>query len=122
MLPVIPLWMASVLYLAVAAIMVRAYLRTRDVGFVWLGAAVLIWPYVSRLLERGETATLNHRAADGQWPGFFPFSLIPQAKIGLGDLHIFLYGLDHLIGAGLLLVAVLYFARGDGDRKRRTTA
>jgi hypothetical protein len=39
---------ALVLYLAIAVILVRRYLRTRDIGFIWLGAAVLVWPIISR--------------------------------------------------------------------------
>jgi len=38
------------LYLAVAALLVHKYRQTRDVGFIWLGSAVLIWPLLARLL------------------------------------------------------------------------
>ena len=46
-----------VMYLAVAILLVQTYRRTRDVGFIWLGVAVLVWPLVARglgvVIERG---------------------------------------------------------------------
>src|SRR5260370_18895100 len=50
MLPSILSWLALVSPLALAIVLVRKYVRTRDIGFVWLGAAGVIWPLVSGLL------------------------------------------------------------------------
>jgi hypothetical protein len=36
--------LAVLMYTAVAVVLVRTYLRTRDVGFVRLGVAVIAWP------------------------------------------------------------------------------
>ena len=55
-----------VLYLVIAILLVRTYRRTNDVGFIWLGTAVLVWPVVARLLESalrfnvGRVAPLAH--------------------------------------------------------------
>jgi hypothetical protein len=50
----IPILAAVVCYLAIATVLVRRYLRTRDVGFVWLGMAVIVWPLLSSLLGYGQ--------------------------------------------------------------------
>jgi hypothetical protein len=41
------------LFLAIVILLVRTYWRTREVGFIWLGAAALAWPLLARLLESG---------------------------------------------------------------------
>jgi hypothetical protein len=70
------------LNLAVAIILVPGYLRTRDVGFIWLGVAVVIWPLVSRMLEAGEHVLVGRvRSAAGE---MFPFSLVASGQITLG--------------------------------------
>jgi hypothetical protein len=53
MLPSILSWLALISPLALALVLVRKYIRTRDVGFVWLGLAGVIWPLVSGLLVSG---------------------------------------------------------------------
>ena len=53
MLPSILSWLALVSPLALAIVLVRKYLRTCDMGFVWLGVAGVIWPLVSGLLVSG---------------------------------------------------------------------
>jgi hypothetical protein len=116
MLPIILLSLGCVLYLAVAVVLVRKYLRTRDIGFVWLGVAVLIWPLVSGLLGRGESV-LGLHASSGHGDGFFPFSLVSSGQISVGDLFTSVHLLLNLIGIGLLLVAVIYLSRARSDSK-----
>jgi hypothetical protein len=70
---------ALVLHIAIAAILVRQYVRTRDVGFVWLGVAVVIWPGVSRLLGGGERVFID-RLIRHQSVGFYPFTLVAAGK------------------------------------------
>ncbi|MEO6802133.1 MAG: hypothetical protein ABI197_02680 [Granulicella sp.] len=115
MFPVIVLSLGSVLYLAAVVILALGYLRTRDKGLLWLGVAILIWPYLSSLLERGESV-LALRASGGHWAGFFPFSLVSQGQTSVGRLYTSLHSLHHLIGAGLLLVVVLYLVTGKYGR------
>ena len=71
--------LAVVLHFVIAIILVRKYLRTRDVGFVWLGVAVVIWPLVSLLLERGERSLID-RVVHHRVVGFYPFSLVSMGK------------------------------------------
>ena len=43
--------LVAVLYLAIAAVLLRRYLGSREIGFAWLGMAVVVWPLLSRLLQ-----------------------------------------------------------------------
>jgi hypothetical protein len=100
---------ALALHIAIAAILVRRYLRTRDVGLVWLGAAVVVWPLVSRLLEAGERVSID-RAIHKQ-AVIYPFTRIVSGQITTGSLVLSLAVFQQLIGVCLLLVAVLYLSR-----------
>ena len=102
--------LAVLLLFAIAIILVRKYLRTRDVGLVWLGVAVVIWPLVSRLLELGESSLID-RVAHHQLVGFYPFSLVEHGQMTLGVLVASLSMFQQLIGICLLLVAVLYLSK-----------
>ena len=59
-----------VLYAAIVTVLVRKYLRTHDVGFVWLGVAVVVWPLLSVGIRVAEIA-LSRRIQAGQ-PVVFP--------------------------------------------------
>jgi len=98
------------LYLAIATILIRKFLRTRDAGFVWPGVAVVVWPLVSRLLEQGERVLIGH-VARGEMTGVYPFSLIERGELTLGSLAACLTLLQQLAGVSLLLVAVLCLSR-----------
>jgi hypothetical protein len=104
--------LGPLLELAIAVVLIRAYIRTRDVGFVWLGIAVLVWPIISRLLQHGEQNLIygvrNHPV------GWFPFTLVERGQMTRGYL-LFLLGVPHqIIGAALMLVAVRYLGRTRG--------
>jgi hypothetical protein len=101
---------ALVLHIAIAVILVRQYLRTRDVGFVWLGVAVVIWPGVSRLLESTEKIFID-RLISHQSVGLYPFTLVASGQVTIGSLVASLAVFQQLVGICLLLVAVLYLSR-----------
>ena len=102
--------LAVVLHFVIAIVLVRKYIRTRDLGFVWLGVAVVIWPLVSLLLELGERSLIDgiahHRVV-----GFYPFSLVEHGQMTIGGLVASLSLVQQLIGICLLLVAVLYLSK-----------
>jgi hypothetical protein len=98
-----------VLLVAIAVILVRRYLRTREIGFIWLGAAVVVWPLVSRLLETGERVSID-RALHHQ-SVIYPFSMVESGQISIGSLLASLAISQQLIGVCLLLIAVLYLAK-----------
>jgi hypothetical protein len=107
--------LAVILHFVIAIVLVRKYLRTRDVGFVWLGLAVVIWPLVSRLLELGERSLID-RIGHHRVVGFYPFSLVEDGQMTLGSLVLSLGIFHQLIGIGLLLVAVLYLSKTKNTR------
>jgi hypothetical protein len=99
--------LALALHLAIAAVLVRKYQFTRDVAFIWLGVAVVVWPLLSVLLQNGENVFIE-RIAHHQSVGFYPFTLVENGRVTLSEL-VFSFGLvQQLIGVSLLLVAVLY--------------
>jgi hypothetical protein len=100
--------------LAIVVVLVRNYMRTRDAGFVWLGAAVVVWPFVSSLLDAGARFLIDDHAR-GQLTGFFPFSLVEHGQTTLGSLVMSFTYLKILIGAVFLLVAVVHLSKTKGD-------
>jgi hypothetical protein len=101
---------ALLLHLTIAVVLIGKYRRTRDGAFLWLGAAVVVWPLVSRMLSFGVSAAVD-RLASKQPVGFFPFSLVESGQLTLGELVSYLGSLGQLVGVCLLFVAVLYLSR-----------
>lgn len=103
-------WCAFALYLALALALIAKYMRTRDAGFIWLGAAVILWPLCTYWLNRME-ATLLNRVIHGQPVGFYPFNLIAERRMTVPEFVRLSGSFQQLIGAALLLVAVLFLSR-----------
>ena len=101
---------ALLLHLAIAVILVRKFIQTREIGFIWLGAAVVIWPLLSRLLDAGERVLID-RTLNHQWVAFYPFTLVERGQMTLGSLVASLALFQQVIGVGLLLIAVLYLSK-----------
>lgn len=99
---------ASVLvfYAAIAVLLVRKYLLTRDVGFIWLGAAVLVWPVVSHLLLDPLKSVLIDRLIHGQAIRIYPFTLVEHGEITIGSFVASIDWAQQLVGICLLFVAV----------------
>lgn len=102
--------LAIALDLAIAAVLVRKYKRTQDVGLLWLGLAIGIWPLVSRLLAFGERPLID-KVVRHQPVGFYPFSLVEAGQITLGQLVTYISAAEQIVGICLLLVAVLYLSK-----------
>jgi hypothetical protein len=101
--------LAIVLDLAIAAVLVRKYSRTGDVGFAWLALAVGIWPLVTRLLTFGERPLID-RAVRHE-PVFYPFSLIEDGQMTLGQIVAYINAAEQIVGICLLLIAVFYLSK-----------
>jgi hypothetical protein len=99
------------LHIAIAGVLIRTYIKLRDVGFIWLGVAVVIWPLMNRLIDTGERVFIN-RVANHQFVGFYPFSLVESGKITLGSLVYYFQLAQQTIGVCLLLIAVIYLYKG----------
>jgi len=108
---------ALILHVAIAAILLRQYLRTRDVGFAWLGVAVIVWPGVSRLLEGGEKVFID-RLISHQPVRFYPFTLVESGQVTVGNLVTSFAVFQQLVGICFLLVAVLYLSRAKTQTAR----
>jgi hypothetical protein len=101
MLTSVLLLLSPALYIIAAVLLVRRYLRTRDASLLWLGAAVLVWPYMSRLLERGELRLALHSS----------FGLVLGEQMTPGNLYTLLQSFNHVVGAGFVLIAILYLTK-----------
>jgi hypothetical protein len=90
------------LYMVLAAYLLRKYKSTGDVGFLWLGAAVVAWPIVANLLGWCGHALTEH-FVNAHRNGRHTF------RWGLGlsaTLSMYFGFLQQVIGIGLLLMAV----------------
>jgi hypothetical protein len=110
---------ALLLYLAIAVILVRKFIQTGDIGFIWLGGAVVIWPLLSKLLDSGERMLID-RTLNHQWTAFYPFTLVQRGEMSLGSLVASLALFQQLIGVCLLLIAVLYLSKTKTPAIRRS--
>ncbi len=97
------------LYIVLAIVLVRKYLRTRDVGFIWLGVAGVVWPFLSYPLRLGERAlvmrAVHHESV------MYPVSEIGRDRTTDFTLGMSLNLLYYLFEVALLLVAAIYLAR-----------
>jgi len=108
------------LHLAIALILMRTYLRTRDAAFIWLGGAVVIWPFVSNALNAGERVLVD-RTLRHEWVAFYPFTLVERGEVTMGSLISSLAILQQLVGVCLLLVAVFYLSRTASNNVNSTS-
>jgi hypothetical protein len=97
-------------YVAIVALLARQYFRTRDFGLIWLAAAVVVWPLVSRMLQAGENIFID-RLVRHQPVDLFPFSLVASGQLTVGSLVILLSYTQQLIGVAFLLIAILYLSK-----------
>jgi len=111
---------AILLHLAIGVLLVRKFTQTRDIGFIWLGLAVVLWPLLSKLLDVG-VRVLIERTLNHQWTGFYPFTLVERGQMTLGSLVASLAVFQQLIGVCLLLVAVLYLSKTKTPRSPLTS-
>jgi hypothetical protein len=100
-----------VCYLAVAVLLFGKYRRTRDVGFIWLGVAVVVWPVVSRLLLDPLKRVAIDRLIHGHAIGLYPFTLVERGRITIGEFVASVNWTQQFVGICLLLVAVLYLSK-----------
>ena len=97
-----------VLYAAVAVLLARRYLRTREVGFLLLGLPLVLLPVVALPLALWVETGVD-RLLLGQQLNIFPFTLVEQGRLTMGGLLTLLNLVEH-VGWGILaLVAVLAF-------------
>ena len=96
----------SVLYCAVAALLVWKYRATREAGFLWLGPPLVLLPLGSLPVALWLQAGVD-RLALGQQVSIFPFTLVEQGHLTMGSLLTLLNLVEHLAWGALSLVSVL---------------
>jgi hypothetical protein len=102
---------AFALYAGIAWGVVRKYRVTGNVGFLILGAGVLVWPLLSQLL-RVAGHIIIERIINGGAIGIFPFSPLTSGRVTLGEmLAISIYGY-HAIQGALILLGIVLLGRG----------
>ena len=95
-----------VLRLVIGVILLQKYTRTRQIGYVWLGVAVVVWPLITLMLNVAERYVLASYSS-GQLNGVYPFSLVQQGQASIGGLVGLFNVVESMIGIGLLMVAVV---------------
>jgi hypothetical protein len=103
----------ALMYLAVAVILARKYRRTRDAGFLWLGAAIFVWPPLAWLIQGGEHELLE-LFSRGQLSWLIPVTWIDYRQVDAFHLVSYLNGANEMTRIGLFLAAVssLYNSKG----------
>lgn len=114
--PIIASYIILLLYLVIAVVLIRKYLRTRDVGLIWLGAAVVIWPPILRwlFLDQVPRYVQHHRS------GAYPSLSVLGTQMSIGSFLISLDELQQIFGLVLVLVAVLLIS--NANRKSRVAS
>jgi len=99
-----------VLLVAIACVIVIKYRKTRDPGFLWLGAGVLLWPLLTIGIAYGVDVMIN-RVKAGENVGVYPFSLIETGRATVGYVTMSFRPLSHIIALALILVGVMILYR-----------
>jgi hypothetical protein len=105
-----------VLRLAIVVVLIRTWLRTRDVAFIWLALATVVWPILSIPLQMGNHA-LTDRLLRHEPIGVYPFTLVERGEMTIGELIASLSFVPQVIETALLLVAVIYLGKTRGTSK-----
>jgi hypothetical protein len=105
----LPVLVLVVLILA-AAVLLLKYQSTKDVGLLWLVVAGVIWPVVSRVIERRIVHSINGGVQEHA--GVYQYLAANNGQMSLGTFVVTATLVDHFIGASLLLLAALHLYRG----------
>ncbi|MGC2162798.1 MAG: hypothetical protein WA634_12865 [Silvibacterium sp.] len=109
-LPIFASAVLFVLYLLLAAMLLRKYKSTGDKGFLWLGLAVVLWPLASNLMAVGAQGLLD-RSLHGHLVGVFPFSLVQRKLLSVDSLVECAELVRRMVGLVLLMIAVVTLSR-----------
>jgi hypothetical protein len=107
-------YLVPALLIVVAAVLVRKYFRTQDVGLLWLAVAVVVWPLASRAIEHGALFHFSN-PVQGRPGGFYEFLMPGNGQVSLGTLVVAFTLVQQFIGAGLLLIAALHLYKSRGS-------
>jgi hypothetical protein len=114
-------WVTLGLSVVTAGLLLWKIIRAHERAFVWLGMAVVVWPLLCWLVDR-VSARAYIETRHGGTTHLFPYSLAASGSITWGGLYQVIFGLQHLISAALLLVAVFTLCRMNNQRVLRQEA
>ena len=101
---------AVLLYIAVLVVLVRSYIHTRNIGFIWLGAYVILGPVVRAHL-RGPELRLFLSFSRHQPVNWYPANLVQYGQISPLTFMSGLALIEAGIGVIVLVIAVSYLGR-----------
>jgi hypothetical protein len=104
------------LAVAIIVALTRKYLRTRDIGFVWLGVAAIIWPLASGFLA-ASLRMIVRRGINGSPVAVYPLSLIGHGELTYGTVLLVFNMARQVIATSLMLIAILYLHRLPRENK-----
>ncbi len=107
-LPLITTLAVFALYMYLAWMLLQKYKNTGDTGFMWLGVAVILWPFAATLLGSGGHALMQHYMASH--PAKAHVKRV-HSPIEVDALPAVLASIQQAIQVGLLLVAVHFLAK-----------
>ena len=103
MFPTTAAILGLVLYAGITWVIVKNYRHTHNLGFLFLGGGVLVWPLVGNLLSKEMPTAIRL--------GYFPFSLVTSGQITLGELVVNFAYADRAIHAALILIGLVMIGR-----------
>lgn len=110
--PILASAIMFLLYLALAAVLIRKYKSTGDAGFLWLGVAVVLWPLASNLIFSWGGQILMQHSMNGHTAGH---SASGTGLTSGGNLQIVFDLIQKAIGVVLLLIAVRFLSQKESN-------
>ena len=95
-----------VYWCVVSSVLIARYRRTRERGYLWFLVALVAWPIIRSVwvIFEGKYATL---LAAGSPVNIFPYSLVSDGVVSLGELLTITQYFYQLVFGGLIIVAIL---------------
>ena len=102
--------LSVVLFVGIAVALAVKYRLTRDAGFLWLGAALVAWPLICMALGQAQSAMVA-RIASERPVGIFPYSLVEQQEMTIGELIAMFAYAETIVQHSLALLAITFLCR-----------
>ena len=110
--PILASAIMFLLYLALAAVLIRKHKSTGDAGFLWLGVAVVLWPLVSNLIFSWGGQLLMQHFMNGHTA---EHAASGTGLTSSGNPQIALDLVQKAIGIVLLLIAVRFLSQKESN-------
>jgi len=92
-----------ILLLTIAVLLFFRFKKEKDAAYLWFFAGFTICPIFSFVLNFAQKNFFD-KLAQGEKVGLFPFSLVSEGRITVGELSFVLNSLENLLFLGVLLV------------------